>query len=152
MKKELIDGWKRKHTVFSQVCSDLLFLEKMVFGHFSWQSCILPLHRTFIILQINDWRAVIRENTVCSIKITQHFDTLIIFTVQLIFAFVLFYFTKRWRIIGWRGKRPDLYLGYVNLTKVIFRPVKRLKLIGSLFRERSANWYSVLSERIQQSS
>ena len=54
--------------------------------------------------------------------------------------------------MGWRGKRPDLYLGYVNLTKVIFRPVKRLKLIGSLFRERSANYYSVLSERIQQSS
>ena len=52
--------------------------------------------------------------------------------------------------MGWRGKRPDLYLGYVNLTKVIFRPVKRLKLIGSLFRERSANYYSVLSERIQQ--
>ena len=54
--------------------------------------------------------------------------------------------------MGWRGKRPDLYLGYVNLTKVIFRPVKRLKLIGSSFRKRSANCYSVLSERIQQSS
>ena len=82
---------------------------------------------------------------------TQHFDTLIIFTVKLTFVFILFYFSKRSRVIEWRGKRPDLYLGYVNLTKVIFRPVKRLKLIGNWFREMSANVYSVLSEGIQQS-
>ena len=33
----------------------------------------------------------------------------------------------------------------MNFTKVIFRPVKRLKLIGSWVPERTANFYSVLS-------
>ena len=33
----------------------------------------------------------------------------------------------------------------VNVTKVIFRPIKRLKLTGSWSLERSANFYSVLS-------
>ena len=33
--------------------------------------------------------------------------------------------------------------GYVNFTKVIFRPIKRLELFGT-FSERSANYYFVL--------
>ena len=35
--------------------------------------------------------------------------------------------------------------GYVNTTKVLFRPIKRLKLIGTQFPERSANFYSLFS-------
>ena len=46
---------------------------------------------------------------------------------------------------GWRVQRPVSPLGYLNFTKVIFRPIKRLKLIRSWFLERSANLYSVLS-------
>ena len=34
LKKELIDWWLRKHTVFSQVCSGLLFLEKSFWPFF----------------------------------------------------------------------------------------------------------------------
>ena len=33
----------------------------------------------------------------------------------------------------------------MNFTKAIFRPIKRLKLIGIWFPERTANVYSVLS-------
>ena len=40
----------------------------------------------------------------------------------------------------WRGHR-----WYVNFTKVIFRPIKCLKLIGSWFLERSTNFSSVVS-------
>ena len=36
-------------------------------------------------------------------------------------------------------------LGYLNFTEHIFKPIKRLKFIGSWFPERSANFYSVLS-------
>ena len=36
-------------------------------------------------------------------------------------------------------------LGYVNFTKVIFRPIKRLKLIRNWCPERSAKFYSTLS-------
>ena len=35
------------------------------------------------------------------------------------------------------------WAGYVNFTKVIFRPIKRLELFGT-FSERSANYYFVL--------
>ena len=35
------------------------------------------------------------------------------------------------RIVGQIGKCPVKPLGYLNFTKVIFRPIKRLKLIGS---------------------
>ena len=43
-------------------------------------------------------------------------------------------------------KIPVLPLTYVNFTKVTFRPIlKSMKLIGSLFLERSKNFYSVLS-------
>ena len=35
--------------------------------------------------------------------------------------------------------------GYVNTTKVLFRPIKRLKVIGTQFPESSANFYSVFS-------
>ena len=38
---------------------------------------------------------------------------------------------------------PSPWAGYVNFTKVIFRPIKRLELFGK-FSERSANFYSVL--------
>lgn len=37
--------------------------------------------------------------------------------------------------------------GYVNTTKVLFRPIKRLKLIGAQFPERSANFYSCFQVR-----
>ena len=51
------------------------------------------------------------------------------------------------RIIGQRKKRPVYPLGYVNFTKFIFFYflIKRLKLIGSWFPERSAKFYLVLS-------
>ena len=39
--------------------------------------------------------------------------------------------------------QPSPWAGYVNFTKVIFRPIKRLELFGK-FSERSANQYSVL--------
>ena len=39
--------------------------------------------------------------------------------------------------------QPSPWAGYVNFTKVIFRPIKRLELFGK-FSERSANFYSVL--------
>ena len=38
-------------------------------------------------------------------------------------------------------------LRYVNFTKVIFRPIERLKIIGSWFAERSANFYSMVSRK-----
>ena len=41
------------------------------------------------------------------------------------------------RIMGQIGKRPVKPLEYVNFTRVIFRPIKRLKSIGSCFPERS---------------
>ena len=45
-----------------------------------------------------------------------------------------------------REKSPVLPLTYVYFTKVTFRPIlKSMKLIGSLFLERSKNFYSVLS-------
>ena len=45
-----------------------------------------------------------------------------------------------------REKSPVLPLTYVNFTKVTFGPIlKSMKLIGSLFLERSKNFYSVLS-------
>ena len=44
-----------------------------------------------------------------------------------------------------RRKRAVLPLGYMNFNKFIFRQVNRLKLIGSWFRERSANFKSVFS-------
>ena len=47
----------------------------------------------------------------------------------------------RERIMDQRGKRPVQSLGYVNFIKVIFRPIKRLKLIGSWFPERSTNLF-----------
>ena len=47
--------------------------------------------------------------------------------------------------IGLREKRPVYPSGYVNFTKGIFRPIIRLKLMGSWFPERSANFNSVLS-------
>ena len=40
--------------------------------------------------------------------------------------------------MGKRRKRPVQPLGYVNFTKLIFRPIKRLKLIGNWFPYRSA--------------
>ena len=42
-----------------------------------------------------------------------------------------------------REKRPVYLLWYVNFTKVIFRQIKRLKLIRSWFPKRFANFYSV---------
>ena len=42
-----------------------------------------------------------------------------------------------------REKRPVYLLWYVNFIKVIFRQLKRFKLIRSWFPERSANFYSV---------
>ena len=38
------------------------------------------------------------------------------------------------RIMGQIGKHPVKPLGYLNFTGVIFRPIKRLKLIGNWFR------------------
>ena len=55
------------------------------------------------------------------------------------------------RIMVQGGKRPVQSLGYVNFTKVIFRPIKRLKFIGSWFPDTSAKFYSGCQERIQQS-
>ena len=50
------------------------------------------------------------------------------------------------RIIRQRGKSQAQPLGYVNcFTNVIFRPVKRLKLIENLFSEKSAKLYSGFS-------
>ena len=50
------------------------------------------------------------------------------------------------RIIRQRGKSQAHPLGYVNcFTNVIFRPVKRLKLIENLFSEKSAKLYSGFS-------
>ena len=51
------------------------------------------------------------------------------------------------RIIGQRKKRPVYPLGYVNFTKFIYFYflIKRLKLKGSWFPERSAKFYLVLS-------
>ena len=45
------------------------------------------------------------------------------------------------------GKCPIKPLGCVNVTKVTLRKIKCLKLIGSWFPERSANFYSVLSRQ-----
>ena len=56
------------------------------------------------------------------------------------------------RIIGQRKKRPVYPLGYVNFTKFIYFYflIKRLKLIGSWFPERSAKIYLVCGqERIR---
>jgi len=47
--------------------------------------------------------------------------------------------------MGQRVKRPVKPLGYANFTKVIFRPIERLKFIGSWFPEKSSKFYSVLS-------
>ena len=50
--------------------------------------------------------------------------------------------------MGKRGKRPVKPLGYVNFTKVIFRPIKCLKLhvIRGSFQEKSANFFSFIRE------
>ena len=42
-----------------------------------------------------------------------------------------------------RSAQSSPWAGYVNFTKVIFRPIKRLELFGK-FSERLANFYSVL--------
>ena len=42
-----------------------------------------------------------------------------------------------------REKRPVDLLWYVNFTKVIFRQIKRFKLIRSWFPERFEKFYSV---------
>ena len=47
--------------------------------------------------------------------------------------------------MGQRKKHRVQPLGYVNFTKVIFRPIKRLKLIRNWCPERSAKFYSTLS-------
>ena len=49
--------------------------------------------------------------------------------------------------MGQGGKCPIKPLGCVNVTKVTFRKIKRLELIGSWFPERSANFSSVLSRQ-----
>ena len=46
--------------------------------------------------------------------------------------------------MGQGGKCPVKPLGCVNVTNVTCK-LKRLKLMGSWFPERSANFYSVLS-------
>ena len=46
---------------------------------------------------------------------------------------------------GSEKETPSLALGICEFTKVIFRSIKSLKLIGSWFPERPANFYSVLS-------
>lgn len=56
-----------------------------------------------------------------------------------------FFFISRREKIGLREKRPVYPSGYVDFTKGIFRPIIRLKLMGSWFQERSANFNSVLS-------
>ena len=50
--------------------------------------------------------------------------------------------------MGQRVKRSLYPLGDVDLTKVIFRPVKRLKLIESWFPERFTNFIQCCKERI----
>ena len=47
--------------------------------------------------------------------------------------------------MGQRKKHRVQPLGQVNFTKVIFRPIKRLKLIINWCPERSAKFYSTLS-------
>ena len=47
--------------------------------------------------------------------------------------------------MGQRHKHPVAPWRYVNFTNVIFRPIKRLKLFGNWFPERSVNLYLVLS-------
>ena len=42
--------------------------------------------------------------------------------------------------------QPSPWAGYVNFTKVIFRPIKRLELFGK-FSERSANYYDSVLHR-----
>ena len=49
------------------------------------------------------------------------------------------------RILRYReGNAQSNPWGHVNFTKVIFRPIKPVKLTWSLFPKRSANFYSVL--------
>ena len=48
------------------------------------------------------------------------------------------------KMVAQRGKRIFKPQRFLNFTKVIFRPISQLKLIGSWFVERSANCYSVL--------
>ena len=49
------------------------------------------------------------------------------------------------RILRYReGNAQSSPWGHVNFTKVIFRPIKPVKLTWSLFPKRSANFYSVL--------
>ena len=56
------------------------------------------------------------------------------------------------RTMEQRGRRPVQPLGFVNITKVIFRPIKRLILITSWFPKKSANFYSVLLGEIVKHS
>ena len=51
--------------------------------------------------------------------------------------------------MGQRKKHRVQPLGYVNFTKVIFRPIKRLKLIRNWCPERSAKFYSTLSREAE---
>lgn len=60
-------------------------------------------------------------------------------------AFMGFSLYHQERKLEFREKRPVYPSGYVNFTKGIFRPIIRLKLMGSWFPDRSANMYSVLS-------
>ena len=49
---------------------------------------------------------------------------------------------------GTERETPILALGICEFHLIIFTPIKRLKFIGSCFLERSANFYSVLSDRV----
>ena len=51
--------------------------------------------------------------------------------------------------LGVRINRVPLYM---NFTEVIFRPIKRLELVGSWFPESSADFYSVLSKEDNRTS
>lgn len=75
-----------------------------------------------------------------------------------VIKFILNYLHLRLRVltVEWRATltenngtervKPSIALVYVNFTRVILRPTKRLKLIGSLFPEKSSNVYSGLSK------